>query len=283
MFIFLSLLLPPVLSLYCRNIHYEGEGVKHYQDTFGYERLILIGDLHSDIGALNRIIHYTRASNLDTIIALGDSIGRGNHTQEVLNFFMMAPNALLIIGNHENMNMDRGYSYVSPADTLSFGGMDERIKEFTEGGKYYEFLKWLPVVVKIGDLTLVHGGISAKLAEKYKDIEEINKIYLKERTLLGAFGPLWYRAYGVRQEGAACPELYDALSSLNSKFMIMGHTLYPNITARCKGKAVFIDTGISYAVNSTLSALEVIQSQGRTLQMKALYPSSNKIIYSSFE
>lgn len=283
MFIFLSLFLEPVLSLYCRNIHYEGEGVKHYQDTFGYDRLILIGDIHSDIGALTKIIHYTKASVSDTIFALGDSIDRGNHTQEVLNFFMRTPNAVLILGNHEYLNMDRRYDYVTAADTLSFGGASERIKEFTEGGKYYEFLKRQPIVVRIGDLTLVHAGISAKLAEKYSDIEEINKIFIRNYDLIGAFGPLWYRAYGVRQEAAACPELNQALQSLNSKFMIMGHTLFPNITTKCKGKAVFIDTGISYALNSTLSALEVIQSQGRTLQMRALYPGSNKIIYSSFE
>lgn len=282
MLAFLPLLLPIVLSNYCQNIHYEGEGVKHYQDTFGYDRLILIGDIHSDINALKKIIKYTQARAPDTIVLLGDAIGRGDDTKEVLDYLMSLPNIVYILGNHENFQMDRRYYYVTEADSAKFGGAENRMQAFLKSGKYYEYLVRQPVVAKIGDLTLVHAGISKNLAKKYPNIEDINKLQ-NDYEISGNQGPLWYRAFGVWQDGAACPELNESLSYLNSKFMIMGHTLFPKITTRCKGKGVFIDTGISYAYNSSYSALEVIQSQGRTLQMRAIYPTFIEIIYSSFE
>jgi len=282
MLVLLSLLIPIVLSDNCRNIHYEGEGVKHYQDTFGHDRLILIGDIHSDIDALKKIIRLTGAKASDTVVLLGDTIGRGDHTIDTLNYIMSAPNIVHILGNHEQFQIDTRYYYVTEADNDEFGGIENRMKAFSKGGKYYEYLARQPVVAQIGDLTLVHAGINKNLAKKYPNIEDINKL-LNESEIYGNSGPLWYRAYGVWQDGAACPEIAEALTYLKSKFMIMGHTLFPSITTRCKGKGVFIDTGISRSYNSSLSALEVIQSQGRTLQMRAFYPTSIKIIYSSFE
>ena len=48
----------------------------------------------------------------------------------------------------------------------------------------------LNITHKIGDVIFVHGGISLKVAEKYKNIENINKIFRNSEELKGNYGPL---------------------------------------------------------------------------------------------
>jgi Icc-related predicted phosphoesterase len=263
------------------NPFYQGEFLNHFQQSFAETRNIIVGDLHSDVNALKRILEFTKFRSTDCLFALGDVIGRGNETIEILSFFMNTKNSLYILGNHEHLNLNLKFDYVSENDLLSFGGGGARLSSFKKGGKYFDFLSTRPSVLHLGDIILVHAGISLNLAQKYPKIEEINEKVMSEYEIFGPFGPLWYRAYAVRQEAAACPELTETLGILNSKFMIMGHSVSPQIYSRCKGKAIFVDTGISYAVNSNLSALEVIQIDGKTVLMTAKYPTYEEVVYES--
>ena len=100
-----------------------------------------------------------------------------------------------IIGNHELMNVDKDYRYVSPEEFLEFVPQSQRGPKFTEDGYpmgYYHRLKSFErggniakhyayqkkSVIQIGKFIFVHGGVGHALASKYT-IHELNSIVRK--------------------------------------------------------------------------------------------------------
>ncbi|KIY65199.1 Metallo-dependent phosphatase [Cylindrobasidium torrendii FP15055 ss-10] len=79
-----------------------------------------------------------------------------------------------------------------------------------------------------------------------------------EQELYGSNGPLWYRGWAQDTEAAVCKDVEGVLQKTGTRRMIMGHTPdFDNITSRCGGKIIIIDTGISRAYGGVLSALSI--------------------------
>lgn len=100
-----------------------------------------------------------------------------------------------MLGNHELMNIDRDFRYVSPQEFLEFVPKNERNKKYTEDGYPYGYYHRLKVferggniakhyavqkksITVIGKNLFVHGGLSHALVSKYS-IHEINQIVEK--------------------------------------------------------------------------------------------------------
>ena len=100
-----------------------------------------------------------------------------------------------MIGNHELMNIDRDFRYVSPAEFLEFVPPNERNKKKTDDGYPYGYYHRLKVferggniakhyavqkksIVVVGSTLFVHGGLSHDLMKKYS-INEINSVVEK--------------------------------------------------------------------------------------------------------
>ena len=96
------------------------------------------------------------------------------------------------LGNHELMNVDKDFRYVSPKEFLEWVPPNERVSKYTKDGYplgYYHRLKAFQrggnisklyadrkkSIIIIGSYVFVHGGLSIELMEKYK-ISEINDI-----------------------------------------------------------------------------------------------------------
>ena len=100
-----------------------------------------------------------------------------------------------LLGNHELMNVDKDYRYVSPEEFLEFVPVGQRGPKFTEDGYplgYYHRLKSFErggniakhyayqkkSIVQVGKFVFVHGGIGHALASKYT-IHELNSLVKK--------------------------------------------------------------------------------------------------------
>ena len=100
-----------------------------------------------------------------------------------------------MLGNHELMNIDRDFRYVSPQEFLEFVPPNERNKKYTDDGYPYGYYHRLKVferggniakhyaiqkksITIIGKNLFVHGGVSHKLMSKYS-IHELNQIVQK--------------------------------------------------------------------------------------------------------
>ena len=100
-----------------------------------------------------------------------------------------------MLGNHELMNIDRDFRYVSPQEFLEFVPPNERHKKKTDDGYPYGYYHRLKVferggniakhyalqkksITVIGKNLFVHGGLSHALMSKYS-IHEINQVVQK--------------------------------------------------------------------------------------------------------
>lgn len=133
----------------------------------GFARLIVVGDLHGDLGALDSLLRVVDLSK-DCLIFLGDYADRGSFGLEVIEkVSLIARNnptkVFLLKGNHEDYNK-RGEPNFSPCRFCW------EVKEKKGSwrsffvGEFKEFLEqlYLAVVVK-GCFLFVHGGVSSRI------------------------------------------------------------------------------------------------------------------------
>jgi hypothetical protein len=191
------------------------------------ERIVAVADVHGNYDALVGILQKTGLINenhhwvgANTIwVQTGDLFDRGPHTCKVLDLIMAlqteAPlvggRVVVLLGNHEVMNMTGDYRYVSPEAMAPFVdsqselrraqafeqwkkkqglpdleeekkkkwmdanplGLLEYSRAFRADGKYGRWLRHQPVVAKIGDTLFLHGGISPAL--KDQSINDLNR------------------------------------------------------------------------------------------------------------
>lgn len=154
------------------------------------DRVIVIGDIHGDLGRLMDILYACKvidqkmqwiAEPTNTVIVqLGDqidSISRTPSTKdaqwdrlndiEVIQFMDQLDRiarrhggrAISLIGNHELMNVLGDFSYVSPNSMTKSNGQEMRRQMFTVGGNMAQRLSHRNIVQKIGSLLFVHGGL----------------------------------------------------------------------------------------------------------------------------
>jgi len=251
-----------------------------------------IGDVHADKSAAVETFEIAKlCDNNETWIAenvivvqTGDLTDRGPDGKSTLELFRKweteaatkNSELILLMGNHEAMNIQGDWRYVSPQDVHSFGSLEERKKVFMKGGEWHEWIMQRDAIALVDGNLFLHGGLS----EEYSDlsIDDINNrvhYALKNNPtdpILSENGPLWYRGYLQKEEGAACGELDRVLKKYDAKRMIIGHTTQRSgeIAVRCGGKLIGIDTGISKHYGSSKSILEINQNDA-----KAIYP--NKI------
>ena len=260
------------------------------------KRIIAIGDLHGDYKAT--IMSLRKAKVIDNknkwiggktvVVQLGDQLDRGGRGERVpdedsefkiMNLFdrlhkqaeIVGGAVYSLIGNHELMNVLGDFSYTSKKGIEHFGSEKERYNQFKPGARLAKKMANNRVVIlRIGDWIFVHGGVTPRLAKKYK-LSEIN--YLMKQYLLGNSkleqniyfrelflnngSLLWTRRYS--EEVVDCKSLNEAVKSLGAKHMVVGHSPQDNINCRCRGGVYRVDTGMSQAFGSKSKADERIQ------------------------
>lgn len=216
---------------------------------------------------------------------MGDILDKGDDTKKLLEYFMNNKHkrVKLLLGNHEELNLVGNFKYATQNDIKSFGGPEKKGEVFKERDTYGSFLVKRNIVEKIGDVIFVHGGISHDVLTEFDTVEEMNRSSrdnpVDRNILWSREGPLWFNKYSREDERYICDELGHVLKKLDAKFMVMGHFEFKEIKTRCKGQAVLIDTGISKSINGIKSALEILQDEGQTYSIKALYEDREAVLF----
>tara|TARA_Y100000817_G_scaffold260969_1_gene215265 strand:- start:744 stop:2252 length:1509 start_codon:yes stop_codon:yes gene_type:complete len=162
----------------------------------------------------------------------------------------MGGRVLGLLGNHELMNIDKDFRYVSPEEFLEFVPVNERNKKKTSDGYpngYYHRTKAFErggnisklyaskkkSMMVVGGYLFVHGGLSIDLANKYS-ITEINNIVSKwmlkktDKTEDKIFdeifrddddmSPFWCRIFGEDDDPENTERNFDhLLKTINGK------------------------------------------------------------------
>jgi Calcineurin-like phosphoesterase len=193
-------------------------------------RVVAVGDIHGDLDAFTGILR--RAALIDagghwsgggaTLVQVGDMIDRGPKSRGVMDFLMalqkdaarQGGRVVVLLGNHELMNIYGDLRYVTPGDYASYadaksdgrreaayrawvqqyGGRAPRSKDewmaahppgfveqraaFAPGGPYGKWLRSLPAVAEVGDSIFLHAGIGPGFATW--SIDRMNRAVSRE-------------------------------------------------------------------------------------------------------
>jgi hypothetical protein len=232
-------------------------------------------------------------------VQTGDAIDRGDDDRKILDLLerlkgeaaAAGGEVVALVGNHEIMNGQLDFRYVTRGAFAEFSDVtpkNEQIAQaashveapeqrgrasaFLPTGPYAQMLARRPVVARVGDSIFVHGGVLPKHVKSGLDaINEGTRAWLLgeksslPKEITADDGPLWTRMYSAAPGREECATLSEALTALNAKRMVMGHTPQkPDISPACDEKAWRIDTGMSkyYA-----GQVEVLELRGDTLKV----------------
>jgi len=170
------------------------------------ERVVAIADIHGDLDAFVGILQ--RAQLIDPgkhwaggraiLVQTGDLLDRGPKARDVMDLLMslqreaqrQGGRVVVLMGNHEAMNLFGDLRYVSNEDYASFAddradarnrkndpsrpaGFAERCEALSPEGKYGKWLRSLPAIARIDDSIFLHGGIVPDLSAH--PIEKLNE------------------------------------------------------------------------------------------------------------
>jgi hypothetical protein len=270
--------------------------------------VVAIGDLHGDLDATRRAFRLAGAiDDKDkwiggklVVVQTGDLVDRGDDDRAILDLTERLKNEATaaggelveLVGNHEIMNAELDFRYVTRGSYTSFGNVspkDEHMAEatmqldqqsrgraaaFLPGGPYAKLLANRPVVARVGDSIFVHGGVLPKWVGELDAINDGARAWLlgdkssMHKGLKAEDGPLWSRMYSAAPSKEDCDKLDEALRMLNAKRMVMGHTVQkPSISPACNDKAWRIDVGLAKGITPEGRAAEVLEIRGDSVNV----------------
>lgn len=284
------------------------------------DRIIVIGDIHGDFKLLKESLKLAKViddhdkwiGGETIVVQVGDQIDRCRYKDKpcnekgstvddegndwiILQYMTDLHNkakklngaVYSLIGNHELMNVDGDFRYVSYEGLEEFNlekykkdedfikyfkekhkdreptGDDIRRWMFSPGNPISNFLACTrKIAIIIGSNLFVHGGILPHIANKY-NIESINVLLTlfllkkikksKYKDILGnkSRTPLWTRDF-AKASGERCDKLLDPLKEIyNVNNIYVGHTpmMTKGITSLCDKRIWLTDYGASTAFN----------------------------------
>ncbi|MES2639680.1 MAG: metallophosphoesterase [Myxococcota bacterium] len=243
------------------------------------ERLVAIGDLHGDLASALAVFRLAGlvdatgawAGGKTWLVQTGDITDRGPDSRGVIALMRRLQGearaaggeVVPLLGNHEVMNLNGDWRYVSPEDLASYGGEAARKAAYAPTGDDGAWLLAQDGVARVGGTVFAHGGVDARWARLgVRGLNATIRAALLGQgppEVLGSDGPLWNRTYLLSDPVTACAELGRALTELGATRMVVGHTTQDSgrVAERCGGQLWGIDTGISAHYGGHLAALEI--------------------------
>ena len=264
------------------------------------KRIVAIGDIHGDFQILLKVLKKLGIINNENnwiagntyLVQLGDIVDgrsrigewKGDNEKQIIEFLLFLDQkarayhgrVITLIGNHEIMNMIGNYSYASENGIKKMGGIQGRKSFFNSKNSIFrKFVLNSYLVVKIGDWIFCHAGFTDQKSSAYTIpyINNMFKQFIQNKLnnnaekkfinlVLGNNGILTYRGYG--KDKPPCKNFYSAVNNLNGRFMVIGHTVQPDINSACRNRLWRIDTAMSRAFGPNnvrrISGLEIINN-----------------------
>jgi calcineurin-like phosphoesterase family protein/ankyrin repeat protein len=212
-------------------------------------------------GVINKNLDWSYGNG--HLVLVGDFFDRGYNVTPVLwLIYKLEQQAAkaggmvhFIIGNHEEMNMRGDLRYVKDRYIRAAKVMKSSYRGLysndTELGRW---LRSKNIIEKIGETIFVHGGLSPQMAASRIRLEEMNdyarsyygtdawRLEQKGGTAAAVFskeGPLWYRGYFI--EKLDQKTIDQTLDLYGAKYVVVGHTIVPNISSLYEGRVIAID------------------------------------------
>jgi hypothetical protein len=190
-------------------------------------------------------------------------------------------------GNHETMNVQGDFRYVTPAG-LRFGAVTpvsplsanvphrfrERAQAFLPGGAYATLLSRRKMVLVVGDSAFAHGGIEPQhIAYGLDRINQEVSDWMRgtaptpPAAVTSENGPVWTRLYGGAETSEVCRIARQVVEALDVRRIVVGHTVQKNgVSSICNQSLWRIDVGLAaYYGDQPVSVLEVVGQRVRAL------------------
>ena len=248
------------------------------------EKIVVIGDIHADYETLILILKKAGIINdkLEWIggktylVMIGDLVDgkaridnwKGDSDLKVINFLGKLikkakdneGNVIILLGNHEFMNIRGNFSYSGEHGIKEMGGELKRLKYFNN--QFRAFAMKCFLTVNIGGWVFCHAGIPPEISKKYQ-IPKLNSMLQKflsnemnlhEENIFfdiisGENGILTTREFGTNNVN--CKRLLSSLENLKSKYMVIGHTVQEKVNGVCNKKLWRVDVGLSRAFGNS--------------------------------
>ncbi|KAK7194810.1 Serine-threonin protein phosphatase [Novymonas esmeraldas] len=279
-------------------------GVRGGRDVVEIHRIVAIGDIHGDVKNFLKILRIAdliedsapRSSDVlnnpprwkhsisptggavvrTTLVQMGDLVDRGKEDLQVLNVAMALQEqtaqsgsldkVVLLIGNHELLNLQGHMHYVHKDDYGGFVSRALRVEGMQSTGAFGKYIVDNFKAAHLDEGVLfVHAGIETEM--DIKDVESLNvdvRGALRENSFrhpaLGSRGPLWTRKMISESMMDDCAGVQKILTRLKASRVVVGHT--PQESGRveryCNGRVFAIDVGLSRWMYNHIAALEFV-------------------------
>lgn len=125
-----------------------------------------VGDVHGCACTLLALLNKLNLKEDDMVYFLGDYIDRGLDSKGVLDIVMNLPQAVCLMGNHEEFMLEARTGRLGVAQQWFANGGEATLRSFDNKvipEKYYIFIEAMPRVIKLDDFYLAHAGIDDRL------------------------------------------------------------------------------------------------------------------------
>ena len=227
-----------------KTLQYAGLINKKLEWTGKKTHLVVLGDL---VDGKNRVGDWTNDSDIKVIYFLEKLMGSASKT---------GGKVVILLGNHEFMNMSGNFSYSGLKGIKEMGGENGRAKYFR--GEFKQFAKKCYLAVQYDEWIFCHAGIAPEISKKYSihDLNTLLFLYLENRMsdeikdifvqiISGPHGILTTREFGMDE--VSCSRLNKTLANYRANHMVVGHTVQKHINSMCNHKLWRVDVGLSRA------------------------------------
>ena len=214
-------------------------------------KLIIYGDIHGCYDELVRLRKKINPKKNDIEICVGDIITRGKDSIKTLRY-LQSNNIKSVLGNHEDKLIRYlNHQKINKQNPIVLNDDEKDIID-TLKSVDIDFLQNMPLIMKFGNIVILHGGLQNR--------QNIDKVSKKDQAKIMRMRFLDknhnFVSFGQEdEESVFWADVYDG----NQGFVVYGHQVFDEV--KINKYALGIDTGCVYG--NKLSAVIFANTQNK--------------------